>query len=327
LEHIIANCEVANNRRVTREITMATDIACFSDIKSRIEREIEEKSDINSSSIASRTLIEFIAAEPPSGKKVPSKEDVDRLLAIAFQLVNWGSYYDQIELGLFEHHISILPSGRIGRDPQPFDKFRGSFYSEKIREGVEYAVENYAEFIEPGENKKSDHDFEEMNNAFIAEFGLTMTEVKEFHNCLTEIGFKQKKPCAILPMSKLKEAIRKATSNIPDWTDKKIETAIQLYSLKPRGKWNMVPNGFLQSGIYPWRYNRRLSYMYKPLVIGHEDNGEQMVFWGPRHVEESGIQLFSIVSTGRYNCHAQSSKVMRRFLGHVREKAGKKFTQ
>jgi len=166
-----------------------------------------------------------------------------------------------------------------------------------------------------------------MNNAFIAEFGLTMTEVKEFHHCLTEIGFKQKKPCVILPMSKLKDAIRKATSNIPDWTDKKIETAIQLHSLKPRGKWDMVPNGFLQSDIYPWRYNRRLSYMYKPLVIGHEDNGEQMVFWGPRHVEESGIQLFSIVSTGRYNCHAQSSEIMRRFLGHVREKAGKKFTQ
>jgi len=327
LEQLIANCEAAHNQRVTREITMATDIACFSDIKSRIEREKDEKEEINTASIASRTLIEFIAAEPPKGKRILSKEDFDKLVAIAFQVFNWGSYYDQIELGLFDHHLSILPSGRIGRDPQPFEKFRETFLSEKVREGVEYAVGKYPEFISPSEDTKNEHDFEEMNNAFVAEFGLTMTEVKEFHNCLTDIGFQQKTPCARLSMSKLREAIKEATQDIPEWTDEKVETAIQLYSLQPRGRWDEVPNGFLKSDIYPWRYNRRLSYMYRPLVIGSRDNGEQIVFWGPRHVDESVRLLFSNISTGRYKTHERSSEAMRKFLGRVWEKAGEEFQQ
>jgi hypothetical protein len=326
LEQFIANCEAAHNRRVVREVTMATDIACFSDIKSRIEREIEEKSNINSSSLATRTLIEFIAAEPPSGKKIPSKEDMDKLLAIAFQLVNWGSYYDQIELGLFEHHLSILPSGRIGRDPQPFDKFRGSFYSEKIREGVEYAVDNYAENIEPEEEKKSSFDLAEINNAFVAEFGLTIEEATEFHYCLTDIGFQQKTPCARLPISKLKEKIKEKTHDIPDWTDEKIEIAIQLYSLKTRERWDKVPKEFLKD-IYPWRYTRRLSYMSKPLIIGPGDNNDPLVFWGPRHVDESVRLLFSNISKGRYKIHEHSSEVMKKLLGHVLEKTGEEFNQ
>jgi hypothetical protein len=327
LEQLIANCEAAHNQRVTREITMATDIACFSDIKSRIEREKDEKNEIITTSVGSRTLIELVAAEPPKGKRTLSKDDLDKLLAIAFQFFNWGSFYDQIELRLFDHRLSILPSGRIGRDPQPFEKFRETFLSEKIREGVEYAVDRYVEFINPNEDEKIKPDISEMNSAFVAEFGLTMTEVKEFHNFLTDIGFRQKKACTRLPMSELKEAVKNATHDIPDWTDEKIETAIQLYSLKPRGKWDEVPNGFLKSDIYPWRYNRRLSYIYRPLVIGPEDNSNQLVFWGPRHVDESCRQLFSNISTGRYKTHEQSSEAMKKFLGHVWEKAGEEFQQ
>jgi hypothetical protein len=166
-----------------------------------------------------------------------------------------------------------------------------------------------------------------MNKAFVAEFGFTMIEIKEFHQLITEIGFSQKKQCASLSLSKLKDSIKEAAQNIPDWTDDKIEKAIQLFSLKYRGKWDFIPKGFEPSDIRPWRYNRRLSYLSRPLVIGIENNQEQVVFWGPRHVEEACMQLFSNISSGRYKIHAKSSDAMKQYLGHLTEKAGEEFNQ
>lgn len=327
LEQLICNNEAAHHHRVSRSFTMASDIACFSDVVSRVEREKNERVKITKAAVATRTLIEFVAAEPPKGKQCVSMDEFDRLLAIAFHIFNWGSLYDQIELGLFDHHLSILGSCRIGRDPKPFEKFRDTFFTEKVREYVEHAVSNFGVFADSKESKTVESDFQDMNNAFVGEFGLTMTQVKEFHNCLSDIGFEQKKAYTSLPISKLKESIKERVKHIPDWTDDKIDLAIGLYSLKPRKKWDNVPKGFIKSDVYPWRYNRRLSYMYRPLVVGPAPKGNPLVFWGPRHSEESCILLFSVVSTGRYKTHDNSSRTMIKFVGSVKEKLGSAFTK
>ena len=329
LEQLISNNEAAQHRRVKSLITMAIDIACFSDINTRVEREKEEKVSITTAAVATRTLIEFIAAEPPEGKRFISKDDLDKLLAIAFQFFNWGSYYDQIKLGVFDHRLSILKSGRIGRDHETLQNFRNAFLGAKVREEIEKAISGFEAFITPKNTQDAeypDHDLATMNDAFVAEFGLTMVEVKEFHTCLMDIGFEQKKACANLPLSKLKQAIREKVKHIADWTDTKITEAIQLYSLTPRERWEAVPSDFLPSDIYPWRYNRRLSYTYRPLIIGPLPKDDPLVFWGPRNVEESCRLLFSNISNGRYKLHNNSSEKMESFLGHIRENLGKSFT-
>ncbi|MCK4782550.1 MAG: hypothetical protein KAV87_02285 [Desulfobacteraceae bacterium] len=327
LEQLIVNSEAAHHRRVIRSFTMSTDIACFSDILSIVEREKDEKIKITTTSISTRTLIEFIAAEPPKGKQCVSVDEFDRLLAIAHHIFNWGSFFDQIKLGVFDHRLSILGSGRIGRDTEPIEKFRNTFFTEKVREDVEHSVSSPGAFVNPEKNKEAKSNFQDMNDAFVGEFGLTMTQIKEFHTCLSYIGFDQKKACASLPISKLRESIKERVGHIPDWTDDKIELAIGLYSLKPRKKWNNVPKGFLKSDIYPWRYNRRLSYMYRPLIIGPAPKDDPLFFWGPRHVEESCIQLFSNVSSGRYKIHRNSSTEMKELLGNIRRHIGEAFTQ
>lgn len=329
LEQLISNNEAAHHQRIMRTFTMATDIECFSDVNTRVEREKEEKIAITIAAVATRTLIEFIAAEPPEGKKFISKDDLDKLLAIAYQFFNWGSYYDQIELGLFDHRLSILKSGRIGRDTELLQNFRDLFLGAKVREEVEEAVSDFEAFITPKNTENAENpklDLAAMNAAYVAEFGLTMEEIKEFHICIIDIGFEQEKACANLPLSELKKAIREKVKHITDWTDIKISEAIQLYSLKPRAKWDAVPNEFLRSDIYPWRYNRRLSYIYRPLIIGPLPKDDPLVFWGPRHVEESCRLLFSNIGNGRYKLHDNSSEEMKSFLGSIRENLGKSFT-
>ncbi len=327
LEWLISNNEVIHHRRVSKSITMATDIACFSDIESRVEREKKVVQDINTTALATRTLIEFIAAEPPQGTSIVSMDELDELLAISYHIFNWGSFYDQIKLGVFNHRLSILGSGRIGRDVDIIKNFQDSFVKAKVYEEIEHSVNSYGGYLEQEqENKKTESDFPEMSCAFKAEFGFTMTEVKEFYFSLTDIGFEQKAACAKLHLSELKYKMKERLKDIPDWTDSMIAKGIRLYSLKSRKTWDTIPKGFDRTDIYPWRYNRRLSYMYRPLIIGSIPRKDPLVFWGPRHTEESCRQLFTIVSNGRYKTHKDSSSEMRSYIGRCAEKLGKEFT-
>jgi len=51
-----------------------------------------------------------------------------------------------------------------------------------------------------------------------------------------------------------------------------------------------------------------------------------LVFWGPRHAEESCKQLFGIISEGRYKIQDNSSGEMKSLIGRIHRRTGKKFT-
>ncbi len=109
------------------------------------------------------------------------------------------------------------------------------------------------------------------------------------------------------------------------WSDAEIDKAINLFSLTPREKWEKAPYGFANEDIWPWRYNRRLSYLRRPLIIGPEPKGNPIVFWGPRHAEDAGKNLLALVESGRYKLHEGSSEEMKILIGRIKNEAGKEF--
>ena len=324
VEALIANQESLHHDRVRRMYTIATDIACFSNVPARVESEKERITEISMTALATRTLLEFVVAEPPNGSRVVSTDDLDELVAIAYHIYNWGSFYDQIKLGLFPHRVSILPTGRIGRDIGVIEEFVNTFLHAKVTEGVERSVRKHSR--SPAGNaptESTEATLRDMDVAFSAEFGLSTNETTEFFDCVREMGFAQKRACARLAESIFKEELWARLKDLDGWTDTKLGHAITLYSLTPRTRWDDIPEGFVPADIYPWRYNRRLSYMFRPLVVGVAQGGERTIFWGPRHVEECSIQIFSTVSEGRY---PGRSDPMKRFIGASGERMGREFT-
>jgi len=166
-------------------------------------------------------------------------------------------------------------------------------------------------------------DLTEYETAFKAEFGVTMTRIVEFHRCLTLLGFRQKTAVPHLRLSEFKSKLE----DVLGWSSTEIDSATKLFSLVPRGKWEKAPDGFdVKKDIWPWRYNRRLSYVRRPLIIGPEPKDDPMVFWGPRHTEEASKQLLALVTRGRYKLCEHSSKEMKTLIGRIRDEAGKAFT-
>jgi hypothetical protein len=106
-----------------------------------------------------------------------------------------------------------------------------------------------------------------------------------------------------------------------------IARLVTLFSLGPRGKWEDPPAGFdFAQDIMPWRFNRRLSYLRRPLVIGPEPADDPWVYWGPRNVSVAGTEQLALVLTGRYKTHPGSSPEMISLIGRINNERGHEFT-
>jgi hypothetical protein len=324
IERLIAQNEATWHHRALTWATIPTAIECFAGQQSHVERLKKESVAIGRKALTIRTLIEIVSAEPPMGLQEVSMDELDKLLAITYHLINWAMLSDDIRLGLFDHKLSILPSGRVGVGRENIEGTWDSFLSAKTLETTESVVAGFdSKFELPSEPETTDPERLKLESAFKAEFGFTMTEVIEFLATLTSFGFEQKTSAPYLNLCKLKDRLKE----ILHWPDSKIVNAINLFSLKPRERWEVAPNGFNAAlDIWPWRYNRRLSYLRRPLIMGPQPEHDPIVFWGPRNVEQASKNLFFLVISRRYKIHEKSSDAMRTLIGEIGNKAGRQFT-
>lgn len=320
LQDLIARNEVVMHHAANERVTVPTTLECFGDLESQVMRVMKESLANDKTALSTRSLIELVAAEPPIGNSVIGAAELDTLLAMMYLLVDWAVLSDQIRFGIFDHRIRVLPNGRIGVHRDTMQGVWDPFLSAKSLESVESAITGFEGYFQPDSKSTTPHEPKpEVESAFKAEFGLTLTQAVEFHVCLTNLAFSQRSSTGCLRLSKFKE---KATEFLA-WTTSEIDKSIDLFSLRPREKWDRAPSGFADRDVWPWRYNRRLSYLRRPLVIGPGE--DPMVLWGPRHAEKSGLHLLSLVLKGRYKTHDHSSKEMIKLIREIQGNAGKEF--
>lgn len=322
IKRFITYNEALSHYKALKDLTTATTIECFTGIPLKVAEELEETQVITSTALSLRTLIEIVSAEPPKGNKELSVADFDMLLAITDCLLNWSMVSDHIHDKIIDHELSILESGRIGIDKEAFDKVYNPFMKNKILEHLEHSISSFKNNLILNQKEKTDLD-PIYDVAFKAEFGLSLSQIVDFYLLLTEIGFEQEVAAPSLYLSDLKLKLKKTLK----WDDETIEQAIELFSLLPRKKWEIPPKGFESNDIWPWRYNRRLSYVRRPLVIGPKVEENSLVFWGPCHAEEACINLIGLVTTGRYHINESTSAEMKSLIGTIINEKGKKFTQ
>ena len=326
LVSLIGNNESICNKRANEELKTGPAIGCYFDVQSKVEKDLIEILEIERTALATRALIEIIAAEPPNGDQEISMEEMDQILAISYHIINWAMIRDDIHLDLTDIDLRILESGRVGINKDELEDVWDPFRRSKTLENVELSLDNFKFYYKPG--KDSGKDSEKLKNevgpAFKAEFGLSLTQILEFNSVLINISFEQKSPVTFMQMSKLQERIKKGL----DWSDDDFYNAINLFSIEKREKWEVPPKGFQTIDIWPWRYNRQLSYLRRPLIINSEINGdESLICWGPRHVEEAERNLINLVMSGQYNVNEDTPEEMRSLVGSVINENGKKFNK
>ena len=304
--------------RARKYLNWPTLLECFSQEKDYLEKEIERFVQMNATSIGIRFLIEFISAELPEGRKKISLDDYDRLVAIAYEFVNWATHHDQLESDLFESELSILPNGRIGRNREYMGQFKNVFISKKIQEKIDISYETFADIFRK-ENYSSRKTDSKLDNALLDEFGMRWDDICDFHNTLTNVGFQKKVPCVTMPYN---EFIKELTAHLR-WSENKIKLAIDNFSLTQRKKWEEPTEGYdFYQDIAPWRYKRKLSFILRCLVHIKQSKRESLFYWGPRHAEESLKYLAELIGRGQYK--AKSTK-MKKLNGEIQKEIGDRF--
>lgn len=322
LSVIISRHEAFLHHLATVQHNVTSSIFLYSDLPTELQHVISRQELHDNTSLAMRNLLEIISAEPPHGNKVTvSITDFDTLLALSHHFTHLGIQADSVYYNL------LISSPREFEDSDD-DTTRNrveKFFEGKYREGIEANLEDFNAIPSQEKQKEpvSESDFKlKWQQAFRAEFGLTQTQIIRFFACVVDLAFELESSSPHVPLSEFKAKVQ-LTLN---WSDVDLNQAIKQFSLVPRPKYEISPEGYdADKDIFPWIYNRRISYLVRPLVIGPEPKDDPLIFWGPRHMHEALRILMDNIYTGRYLREDKISPEMRAMISRAQNESAKSF--
>jgi hypothetical protein len=302
LEQLIGMHETTIHHEATERRTLGARVAAFGDTEllDRMRRALPEATQ---SSIALRFLIKYVTARPPRGLRPFSMAGFDRLLAIAGQIVSRGLTSDVIHFKIDDPGLSYLASRRLGlSDAGVFQSGQQSFLDAMIPAHARALIASYDA---PWRTKPASEppEVEEIDRASSAEWGFSMTELLGVFSALSAIAHER----GGVAVSMLPNELRAHLKRTLGWTDAHIGEVIDLLVLRPRSDFTTPPDGFSRYELWPWRFNRRLSYMRRPLLLRPGADGDEVV-WGMRQPEQAGRFLVDLVTSERLNAISSEMK-------------------
>lgn len=306
LFEFMRNHEAIVHNRIMSNLRTPTRLHCFAAYEDIVEELQKSSEDIDEASLSTRCLVEHFAAESTKGTKSINQELTDDLMAIMSLILWWGGLGDRLSYGLFDIEIDVLPSGRIGTNSKEVtEDFFKRFTEARVKEYIDDTVDSFSSFFQEDDPKKSIPVPPGFNSALADEIGISFDKLSGIVSLLVDIGFEQKSLIAELSFEELKENIGQAFE--VTYSNAEISEAISFLSIKNRGDVMSVPEGFENSDIMPWRYNRRLSYLQRPLILKTDQtNGNQIIYWTPRHLNHSWQYMNYLFLSARYKAKPQS---------------------
>ncbi|MGW5638522.1 hypothetical protein [Streptomyces sp. NPDC003832] len=259
---------------------------------------------------ASRFIIEYTAATPPTGDLPLTLDTYDTLLAIAAELISRAMLSDAIRHDFSTAQLSMLASGRLGvsRGDQ-YETGTGALALARAHAAIAGAAHDP---LTP-DSRKATAPTDRVEEAMLAEFGFTLTEHANGIGELIALG---DDTCANEPFVLPAVRVHQHLCTTLGWTDGKAHDFLDRLSLRPRP-------AFLSVGpdAWPWRYNREWSYMRRPLIRMQASDGDVLA-WAPRHLWSSGTYWLDLVYSGRLKA---TSPAMKKLMGSIRQEHNKNF--
>lgn len=320
---------VAWNERLVREerfelFTAPTQAACWRGIQAQVDYLVERRSNLASTAHAVRFLVEFTATEPPDGSRTPSWDDMDDLAALAYQFINWGYTGEQIRTGLADHRLSWLESGRIGvgGELRDWQKDFMAADSHEILDDAHEALGRYYQPTDPTEGTGEYRRTAPIDEAFAEEFGISMTAlgqiaatVRDYCEQVGDMSF------ARVPIAKLRQLLE-STSGLEAGM---LEPLLESFALRPGMPWDAPGRVTERRDIEPWHFNRRWSYLHRPIVVVQGAADELEVLVGPRHLLQAVANLHDSVFSGRYTRNAKRGGALHRLSQEAGKEKGIRF--
>lgn len=320
LEWLISRHEAILNRQALEGVTIPTRLACYPELSELPGKMEEQRVELISSAIATRIVIEAVAASPPNGERPISLVVHDRLLALAHQGVNLAFDRDALQNGLHDDAVSILASGRLGvRRQGRYHTGRAAYLEANARLEIERASEFFSRHWHAVRPRRT-LEGSAIDVAAVDEFGASLMDLTRFLAEVVGIGVDDLRGEAkVMSRAVLAERLAAALGVSGD----QVERLLELFTLGARPSLMEAPAGFEPADAYPWRFNRALSYMRRPLVERAGPNGTELV-WGTRHIMDANENLIALCHEGRLRA---KTPAMRLAMTNLRQEETKAFNR
>ncbi len=320
IEALVAYGERLVQRQERERRLTPTQVACFGNLQEVVEELQRGGTILSTTAVAHRFVTEYVAARPPTGLRPFSLEAYDELIALAVLIVGWGLDSDTIHYGLADTRLTVLGSGRLGRSTTEYEAavegFAGRARAEQIMRSSAAFPSMFEGQTDPAPDPPiSASDFDAATKA---EFGVSITQIAEFLEALVAVGAEQPGPTKCLPEME----VRKRVASLLPWSEIELDAAFSLLTLEPRAAFLDPPPGFARRDLYPWAFNRRLSYLGRPLLRREMCGGAPELLWGTRALIRATEYLFHQLVEGRLK--GQSDQ-MRSLQGRITNHSGEVF--
>lgn len=269
----------------------------------------------NRCSLATKFLLEYVAATPISGTSNVGIWELERLLALCSLIIEWAHRSDYFKYNLVDTTISFLSSNRIGLIKKDFESVNNAMlssrndnlaikYTNQIKDTV------YMRRIESLLNDK-------LNDSFLESFGFTHEEYDAVINLLVDIFDDLNR---IVWIVKKEDVIDKVFKESKGTLSRSIIVLVlRFITLEERSAYLKPPKGYKSIDIFPWIFNRPLSFIRRPII---EYQGKYV--FGVRNILHSRKYLLQLVWQGKLQT---KGKLMKDLMSRLRNIEGDIFNE
>lgn len=300
LETVMCDIMLAHSR-------YAYDIACYPE---KAEKIIGKYVEANRASVALKFLAEYIAAVPPAGEVSLGTMQYDRILAICSLIIDWAYKNDLFIYNIFNTPVEFLKSGRIGMLRTEGDYLLSINTAARTRKIESLSDPRISTYIptEPFD------DFQKLiDEAFNAEYGFTFQQFASCIIAIADFGDTIKSDVKRVQRNLLVQEVVRVNALSTEC----VNAVIDLISLGKRDDFLVPPEPFRKEDVYPWRYNRELSFTRRP-IIQYDDE----LIWGNRQLHHMLRYSVDLIMEGKYK--ARNTK-LRKLIGRLSDIRGKEF--
>jgi hypothetical protein len=273
---------------------------------------------LNGASLASRLIIEMAICEcPDKGGKTPGKMDIQQLQSHALSLHILGGVSEAINFDAIKPKLVISHFGDVMFEHDFEDLIVSKYQLDLHKEKFDNSAKNYERDFSKNTTKSSEQDVEnafeeEFWKAWIEEFGFSPNQGIDFINAVQKIGYSKNELIFTLNGKELRSLATDLNENI-------IDKIIDCLSLKSRKKWTDIPAPFKSSDWQPWRFKRRYSSAYKPIIFLSEID---TYIISPEHIQRAFFHLLRNAHDATIDESHFQSKMMISWNGSQRAKTG-----
>jgi hypothetical protein len=280
----------------------------------------KRETDRTRAALASRVLVEMAICGANHIGRPASKSDYDSLVAKIVVLIEFAYWRDALRNNLAPERLEIRQNGFIEVDSALVDEAVSRYNLETFNESFNKAKSDYYSLYE---KKKTRHSLsevypEEFLSAFVAEYGLTLDKYVETVAELFDMGLATQKSVIKMTEDEFKSCLKDRIG----LSERDCLQFLHSFALQERARWDQVPSQFNKRDFYPWRYQRRLSLMMRPVVWL---KGIGTLIYGLQSLAQSMNYLLANIELGWLQQSSAISKEMKALIGSISDQKGKDF--